>query len=244
MRINQLFIGIILIVLIGECFTHDYIDKDQAELWSNNLRIISWILMGVWFYQLQKGTFEFRQWLFLFSIILPVVVSLISFLLPEPIAIIVNICINTFIFLIWIYYFHAMGAKISFRDSDNNFQKIIPAFLIFPLSFYFFSLYEALSGVYSIIVFIYTVIFSYTGILSVFLPVGDERRLYIILGLSLLVVANILNAYHTFLEKLFWAYPVVRAITVASKCMFIYGIADFRVKKDLSFNQNITNVEI
>lgn len=244
MKANFLFLSIILIVLIGECFAHDYLDKNQAELWSNNLRIISWTLMGVWFYQLQKCTFKLQQKLFLFSILLPIVVSLTSFLLPESLAIIINLCINTVIFLVWIYYFHAIGAKISLRDADNSFQKVVPAFLIFPLCFYFLSLYQSLTGIYVVIVFIYVVVFSYTGILAVFLPVTEERRLYIVLGISLLALANIMNAYHTFLEKLFWVYPVVRAITVASKCMLIYGIVDCGVKKKLDLNQKFSNVKI
>ena len=136
-----------------------------------------------------------------------------------------------------------MGARVSLRDADNNFQKIIPAFLFFPISFYFFSLYESLSGIYSISVFIYVLVFSYTGILAVFIPVSDERRLYVILGISLLVMANIMNAYHTFLQKLFWAYPVIRTITVASKCMFIYGIGDCETKK-MNPTKEVTNVEI
>jgi hypothetical protein len=236
MKINFLYISAILIVLIGECFAHDYVDKNQAELWSNYLRIISWTLMGVWFYQLQKCTFKLPQKLFLLSILLPIIVSLTSFLLPERLAIIINLCINTTILLIWIYYFNVMGAKITLRDADNNFQKIVPAFLFFPLCFYFLSLYQSLTGIYVVIVFIYVIVFSYTGILAVFLPVGDERRLYIILGISLLVVANIMNAYHTFLEKLFWVYPVIRTITVASKCMLIYGIVDCGIKKEWSLN--------
>lgn len=231
MKANFWFLSIILIVLIGECFAHDYVDKNQAELWSNNLRIISWILMGMWFYRLQKCNFKLQQKLFLLSILLPIIISLTSFLLPEGLAIIINICINTIVFLIWIYYFHAMGAKITLRDAENNFQKIIPAFLFFPLCFYFLSLYQSLTGIYIIIVFIYVIVFSYTGILAVFLPINDERRLYIILGISLLVMANIMNAYHTFLEKLFWTYPVIRTITVASKCMLIYGIVDCGAKK-------------
>lgn len=241
MKTNFLFLSIILIVLIGECFTHDYVDKNEAALWSNYLRIISWTLMGIWFYQLQKCTFKRPQKLFLLSILLPIIVSLTSFLLPERLAIIINLCINSIIFLIWIYYFHAMGAKIVLRDADNNFQRVVPAFLVFPLCFYFLSLYQSLIGIYALIVFIYVIIFSYTGILAVFLPVDEERRQYIILGILLLAVANIMNAYHTFLEKLFWVYPVIRTITVASKCMLIYGIVDCGVKK-LSPNQMITNV--
>lgn len=244
MKINFLFISAILIVLIGECFVHDYIDKNQAELWSNNLRIVSWILLGLWFYQLQKSNFKLQQKLFLLSILLPIIVSLTSFLLPEHLAIIINIGINIIIFLIWIYYFHAKGAKISLRDADNNFQKVVPAFLIFPLCFYFLSLYQSLIGIYAVIVFIYVVIFSYTGILVVFLPVAEERRLYIVLGISLLAVANIMNAYHTFLEKLFWVYPVIRTITVASKCMLIYGIIDCRINEKTILNKGLSNVEI
>lgn len=218
-------------MLISECFAHDYVDKNEAALWSNYLRIISWTLMGIWFYQLQKCTFKRLQKLFLLSILLPIIVSLTSFLLPERLAIIINLCINTIIFFIWIYYFHAMGAKIVLRDADNNFQRVVPAFLVFPLCFYFLSLYQSLIGIYALIVFIYVIIFSYTGILAVFLPVDEERRQYIVLGILLLAVANIMNAYHTFLEKLFWVYPVIRTITVASKCMLIYGIVDCGVKK-------------
>lgn len=239
-----MYISIILIVLLGECFAHESIDERQAALWSNNLRIVSWILLGMWFYKLQSCEFGFLQKLFLLSIFLPIIVSLTSYLLPERLAILINLGVNTIIFIIWIYYFYKMGAKVSLRDSDNNFQKIIPAFLFFPISFYFFSLYESLTGIYSVVVFIYVIVFSYTGILAVFLPVGDERRLYVILGLSLLVIANIMNAYHTFLEKLFWAYPVIRTITVASKCMFIYGIAGCGVEKKLSSNQEFADVKI
>jgi hypothetical protein len=242
MKTNFLFLSIILIVLIGECFAHNYVDKNQADLWSNYLRITSWTLMGIWFYQLQRSNFKLQQKFFLLSILFPIIVSLASFLLPEHLAIIINLCINTIVFLIWIYYFHAMGAKISLRDTDNNFKKIVPAFLIFPLCFYFLGLYQSLIGIYALIVFIYVIIFSYTGILAVFLPVVEDRRLYIVVGISLLAVANIMNAYHTFLEKLFWVYPVIRTITVISKCMLIYGIVDCGIKKNTSLNQEISNV--
>ncbi|GGD82782.1 hypothetical protein GCM10011514_53590 [Emticicia aquatilis] len=150
----------------------------------------------------------------------------------ERTAIIINIIINGIIFGIWIYYFHNLGARVNIRDTEKTLNKISPAFFLFPLLFYFFSLYQTLTGIYTILVFLYVLIFSYTGIVAVFLPVSEERKLYIILALSLLVIANIMNAYHTFLQKLLWAYPVIRTITVASKCMLIYGITDFEVKTD------------
>lgn len=139
MKISFLFISAILFVLIVECFAHDQIDKERAGLWSNHLRITSWTLMGIWFYQLQKCTFKLQQKLLLLSVLFPIVVSLTSYLLPERQ--VINIGVNTIVFLIWIYCFHAIGAKISLRDYDNNFKKIVPAFLFFPLCFYFLSLY-------------------------------------------------------------------------------------------------------
>ncbi|MFY7911320.1 MAG: hypothetical protein ACOVO2_17280 [Emticicia sp.] len=241
MNFNILYVSAISVALIGECYAYDLVDEQQAALWSNNLRIISCILMGIWFYKLQSYEFRFRQKFFTLSLLLPILVSLSTYLIPEPQAIIVNLGVNISIFIIWIYYFHQLGAKICFQDSDNNFKKIIPAFLFFPLLFYFFSLYESLTRIYSIIVFIYVIIFSYTGILAVFIPLTDKRRMYVIFGFSLLVMANIMNAYHTFLEKLFWAYPVIRIIAVASKCMFIYGIAQCSIK-NLSSNKVAADV--
>ncbi len=188
-------------------------------------------MMGGWYYQMQKQSFGSNEKLFLMSIILPIIVSLAAYLLPEKTAIIVNISVNTFVLMIWLHLFRLMGSRISFRDADNTLAKISPSAFLFPIVYYFSTLYEVISGVYVVVVLVYMIVFSYLIMLSTFLPIDEKRRLYIVTGLAALVVANILNSHHTFLERLPWAYPVIRAITIAAKCAVVYGMVSVKVRE-------------
>ncbi|AFK01856.1 hypothetical protein Emtol_0703 [Emticicia oligotrophica DSM 17448] len=244
MKVNLFYLGLTLIALLVECLVHDLIEPVAASFWSNNLRIISSLILAAWYYQMQKSSFYTPEKWMLVSILLPIVISLTMYLMLEKYAIIINITVNLTMLGILIYCFKKLGAKINFKDSNDTFNKIFPAFFIFPFVFYFFVLYNALSGIYAIIVFIYVLIFSYTGILSVFLPINENKRLFIIIGITLLVVANIMNAYHTFLEKVPWGYPVIRTITVISRGMIIYGMARAIKYVEKSNQQPLRHVKV
>ncbi|WP_435354470.1 hypothetical protein [Emticicia sp. SJ17W-69] len=232
MKINIGFIIIVFLVLIGEIGLHEL--NHQDSLWTNNCRIISLILMGTWYYINQKGNFNRIQKAFLISILLPIIVSLSSYLIPEKEAIIINIFINMGILMLWIYAFKHLGASITLKDNNQTLQKLIPAFFVLPLLYYYFSLYQALPRIYAIIVLVYILIFSYTAVLSAFLPLKEDKKFWLIFGVILLVIVNILNGFHTFLQNLVWAYPVSRTLTVASKCMMIYGMICYGESKPLS----------
>ncbi len=236
MKRNISFIIVIFIVLICEICFHEY--NHQDSFWTNNFRILSWIIMGFWYYDNQKENFNRIQTVFLISMLLPIIVSLSSYLIPERQAIIINIYTNIGILMLWIYAFKRLGAIITLNDSNRTLTKVTPAFFIFPLLFYYFSLYQALTGVYVFIVLIYIVLFSYTGVLAAFLPFNEEKRLWITFGIMLLVFVNIINGYHTFLQKLSWAYPVLRTVTVISRCMMIYGMIRYVEKRSFSFAED------
>ncbi len=221
----------IFIVLIGEISFHEY--RQQDSLWTNNFRILSWIMMALWYYETQKRNFNRIQKAFLISILLPIIVSISSYVIPEKQAIIINISTNIAILMLWIYAFKHSGASISLNDSNQTLTKLTPAFFILPLLFYYFSLYQSLPTLYAIFVLIYILIFSYTGVLSAFVPISEEKRLWIILGIMLIAMANIMNGYHTFLQKLPWAYPVIRTMTVVSRCMMIYGMISYLNNKPI-----------
>jgi hypothetical protein len=222
MKRNFVFIITIFIVLIGEICFHEY--SHQDTLWTNNCRIFSLLLMGFWYFNIQKENFNQIQKAFLLSILLPIIVSLSSYLIPEKGAIIINIFINMGMLMLWIYAFKHLGASITLKDSNQTLQKLIPAFFVLPLLYYYFSLYQSLTFIYAILVLVYILIFSYTALLAAFLPFKGDKKFWLIFGIILLAMVNILNGYHTFLQNIAWAYPVSRTFTVASKCMMIYGM--------------------
>ena len=235
---NLLYLILIFLILVGECFAHELENKEMAALWSNNLRILSCLTMGASYFQMQKHDFACVQKLFLISILLPIIISLSSYLIPERHAIVINIGVNIVILGLWIRIFKLLGASIIFKDQNNTFSKLIPAFFILPLLFYYFSLYQSLTIIFAILVLIYILVFSYTGLLAAFLPINEEKVLWIIFGIILLVLVNMMNGYHTFMQKISNAYPIIRTMTVISRCMIIYGMIGYVEEKIVVFEED------
>jgi hypothetical protein len=225
MKRNVSFITVIFFMLIAEIYCHEFGKIDS--FWTNNYRILSLMAMAAWYYIRQREISSCVNRAFLWSLLLPIIVSLSTYLIIEKHAIIINLCVNMVVLCLMIYCFRAMGASISSRDSNHTLSKLIPAYFVLPLFFYFLALYQSLTVVYAIIVFIYIVILSYTGILSAFLPINEEKKLWLIIGMAVLVFMNGMNAYHTFLQKLAYAYPIIRTMMVVSKLMIIYGMMDY-----------------
>lgn len=224
LKTNLFYLVVILLILISECFSNEYADKEIAALWTNNFRISSWLAMGIWYYQIQKENFTLVKKIFLVSILLPIIVSFSTYLLPERQAISINIVVSIIILCLWIYVFKLLGALIVLRDQNQTFSKLVPAFFILPLLFYFFSLYQSLSTFFAVLVLIYILVFSYTGVLAAFLPFNEEKRLWITFGIMIFVLVNIMSGYNIFLQKIPNSYPILRTMTVISRCMMIYGM--------------------
>lgn len=231
MKKNISFIIIIFILLIVEMYFHQYCYGDLR--WRNSCRVLSWILMGIWYYEKQKENFTHIQKVFLISILLPIIIAIAAYFIPERELININIYVNMGILMLLIYVFKHLGASVSLTKSNKTLQKLAPVFFILPLLYYYFSLYPSLSGIYVVFVLIYVLIFSCTGLLAALLPINDGKRFWITSAIILLVVVNIINAYNIFLQKLQWAYPVVRTLTVVLKCMMIYGMIRYVEKKHL-----------
>jgi hypothetical protein len=228
MKRNVSFITVIVLILIAEIYCFEVGHKDS--FWTNNFRVLSLIAMSVWYFIQQKGVSSQITKAFFLSILLPIIVSISTFLIVEKYAIIINICVNIAMLSLWIYCFRQLGASISSRDSNKTLTKLIPAYFILPLFFYIFALYQSLTANYALIVLLYISILSYTGILSAFLPINEEKKIWIIVGIATLVFVNGMNAYHTFLQKIAFAYPIIRVITVVAKIMIIYGMIDVKHK--------------
>jgi hypothetical protein len=226
MKKNVVFMIAIILVLCCEIAT--YIVKYQDSFWLSNLRILSVMVLGVWYYENQKKGFYNTQKAFLLSLLLPALVSLSTFYIAEKPAILINISLNMFVLGLWCYCFKSMGATIIAKDSNQTLSKLTPAYFIIPILFYFFVLFPSLPPIYAIIVLLYIILFSYTGVLAAFLPINDEKKIWISVAIVLLVLANIINAYHTFLEKINYAYLLIRPITLIAKCMLVYGMIDYK----------------
>lgn len=229
---NFVFIVSVFIVLVFECYTNQF-KKEDAALWSSIFRILTWVVMGIWYYQAQKKDFYQTQKVFLISNLLPIFVALSSYFIVEQKAMLFNISINLVVFVLWIVVFNRMGARISFKESTSAFKKVLPISFVLPFFYFFFSLYPKLSNIYSTIIFCYLVVISYAGILSGFLPKND-KTIYITLGIILWIFSNLMESHYIFLLKFPDSYPIIRTIAVTSRCIMIYGMINYAEKTPLS----------
>ena len=195
---------------------------------------MTWVIMGIWYYQVKKKDFTQTRKLFLISNLLPIFVALSSYFIIEQRAMLINILINLGVFVLLIVVLKQMGARISLKESKNTFKKVLPIFYVFPFFYFFFSLYPKLSNIYSTIIFCYLAVISYVGILSSFLPKND-RTIYITSGIILWIFSNLMESYYIFLLKFPDSYPIIRTIAVTSRCVMFYGMINYPEKSHLSF---------
>ena len=230
-KMNKKFTLVILLLLIIELVFFQ-LKIPNLDFWLNIFRILSWLLFGTWYYLNQKPLNTRIKKLFFVSLLYAILISLFTYLLPERIAISINISIYVITLATWCYIFKLMGAKVLFKDNEYTFLRILPAYYILPLFFYILVLHNAVPKQYTLFILSYLFIFSYTGTLATFLPIKENNRLLISWSITLIILTNMINSYYTFLEKLPWAYLVNRTVTVISRCMLVYGmIKDYKIEK-------------
>ena len=229
---NFIFIVCVFVALVLECYAYKF-KKEDAALWSSIFRIMTWVVMGIWYYQQQKKHFTQTQKLFLLSNLLPIFVALSSYFIVEQKAMLINILINLVVFVLWIVVFKRMGTRISLKESKNTFKKVLPIVFIFSFFYFFFSLYPKLSNIYSTLIFCYLVVISYAGILSGFL-LRNDKTTYITLGIILWIFSNLMESHYIFLLKSPDSYPIIRVIAVISRCFMIYGMIHYAEKSFMS----------
>jgi hypothetical protein len=226
---NIIYVFIIFLILICEISAQVIERQQHTAFWANNFRTLSFIMMGVWCFHKQKGNFRTIQRLFLISILLPIFAPLAFYFYAQPKAIFISIGIDIIFFCLWIIVFKKMGAKISLKESSDTIKKLFPVLFILPFIYYFIILYPILPYLYAIIVFIYILLLSYVCILSIFLPINEEYKEWIILGLILFFFLSFMNGHHEFLQQTPWSYPAIRILAVISRCMIIYGMINYKV---------------
>ena len=224
MKKNTTYIFIILIFLICEIFAQSVEVKIYHASWTVSFRVLSFITMGIWYFQMQKEHFDRMQKVFLISILLPILPALMLYLFIEKIAVGVNICIHFAIFFIWIDVFKRMGAAIKVFNSSDNSKFFLPFIFIILFVYFIMVLYPNVSFAYAFIIFIFIILASYAGMLVLFLPSNDNNKYLIILGVCLSIFAHIMHSYYIFLLESYLIYPFFRAMIVLSACSMIFGM--------------------
>ncbi len=238
MKKNITYISIIFLLLLCESLA--FIEEKQLfdAFWVNFFKILSAVLFVIWYYQEEKKQFNLIQKIFLISNLFAIIITPIYYFYTLKEGMDLIYCLNILVFLLWIYVFRLMGAKISYKLSDDFFKKLIPLFFVFPIVYYFLTLYPVLTTSFAILKLVFTLTISYACLLSTFLPINYEKKLWITLSLILFIYISLLYSNYLFIENKFWSYIFSRIILVISKCMMFYGMIDYNRKRNRDFNED------
>lgn len=238
MKKNITYLSIIFLLLLCESYAFAEEKQLYNAFWVSFFKISSAVIFVIWYYQKEKKQFNRIQKIFLCSNLLAILITLIYyfFTLKDGMGLIYSL--NIFVFCLWIHVFRLMGARISFKINDDFFKKLIPLFFIFPIVYYFLTLYPVLTTSFAILKLIFTLIISYTCLLSIFLPINYEKRLWLTLSLILFIYISLLYSNYLFIENKFWSYVISRIILVISKCMMFYGMIDYNKKQNETLTED------
>jgi hypothetical protein len=228
---NRIYILLNLLILICEIYARIIEGNNIHAFWGRFFQLLSFLSLAFWYYQMQKDRFFNLQKWFLVSLLVPILTPISDYFFVKQQTIFIIIIINIIYFSIWISVFKAIGAKLTLKNANNTFLKLYALILSFPLIYFLISVVDKLSPIFLIAILILYLLFSYTSLLSIMLPISDNKRKWIILGLTIFVFQTILFSYNYFLLSFEYGDIYSRILIVISKCMVIYGMIDYDLLK-------------
>lgn len=227
MKKNIKYISTIFLLLLCEIFAYSEEKQLFHAFWVSFFKILSAMIFVIWYFQAEKKRIELIQKLFLLSNLLAILVSLLYYFFTLQEGLDLIFCLNIVVFFLWIYVFKLIGAKIVFKKDDDLLKKLTPIFFVFPIVYYFLTLYPVLTTTHAILKLIFTLTISYACLLSLFLPINASKKLSITLGIILFIFISLLYSNYLFIEDKMWSYVISRIILVTSKCMMVYGMINY-----------------
>lgn len=230
---NTRYLTATLLLLISEFFLLDLPDKESV-FWIAIIRILTAIILSVWYYKHRKPLPTLIDKLFILTLIIPILISLCVIFYPSFIKDF-NLIAHACILCLWAVIFKMMGAKILFKVSPYKVMKVVPIYALIPILFYVFSLHAILPTLDKILLLSYSVIYLYTNTLASFLPINESGKFWISWGVILTAFANFLVFYGIYIEELPWIGFIPRTVVVIARCILIFCIIDyFAVKRAAS----------
>jgi hypothetical protein len=230
MKKQPFFILIIFLLLGGDIYSSTLTNFSANSFLCNMFRIFTWTTMGFWYFDAQKHNFGKTQILFLLSILLPIISSFSTYLLAYKTSTFIYIAINTIMTVLWIYVLKKIGKPTIRRESYINIGIHVACFILFPLVFYFLTIYETINTSFKFLLMIFIVAFAYMSSIARFLDIDERNKKLLMISIVLLVLISIINSHHLFLQKKMWAYAVVRTLIVISRCLLIFVVIDISNK--------------
>lgn len=107
----------------------------------------------------------------------------------------------------------------------SNFDLLIKGwpFILVAFLFFGFFLMEIVPDSIFVLMILYVFQFAILGSYSLTISIGSKGKVFIIFGVVLIAICDILSSWYLFLGEFKFSYIIIRAIYIASKFLLAYG---------------------
>jgi hypothetical protein len=209
-----LILSILLLTEIILFYTHN-------NTLNRFFRTANYLVICYWLYKENRKT-KILHIGYLFTSFALLILSLyVVFFVNKQLLDLFELLLITFSYVCIILFFIKEKAKIRFNDT--TFIKILVPYLLFPLAFYA-NAYSFLPQEAIYVSIFFVVILVIMSLLSAFLPYPERSKLYISIGVFLLLLSIGINAYRAYIQSFFGDYVFFQLFDLGFYVFLILGI--------------------
>ncbi|MBA4852798.1 hypothetical protein [Emticicia sp. BO119] len=220
-------IAVIILLLIIELTVFYKIDSALAY----PLRGLIHLFMAYWYYSERKEELNLTDKLFLISCVIPAITPIPIYIFGFTWGTVLEAVLLLVSYQLLIRIYSLEGAKINFRSNLNTSLKVLIAYVVFPLTYFFLVVSPVAKPDVLVISFIYLVQIMYMAVLSAFLPFPEKSKLYISLGMFFILFASGASVHRVYVASYEFDYGIVRIAANLGRILIIIGLLN-RIKKE------------
>lgn len=191
------------------------------------VRVTEYLVFCYWLFEENRKNKILNVGYLFVNFILLIPGLFVIFLVNKQLVDVFELLLIALSYLCIIIFFIKEKAKIRFNDS--TFIKVLFPYLLFPLAFYA-NTYSFLpkEAIYVSVFFVIVLIIM--SLLSAFLPYPERSKLYIAIGIFLLLLSIGFNAYRAYIQPFRGDYIIFRLFDLSFYSFLINGIVRSRDK--------------
>lgn len=229
MKINYKYVVLIAILISIEIIIFLNSKTGFRDIKLFVFRELVTVILAVWYYRQQGHKLDKTQKKFLLTILIPLVLGLTRYLIPNEQAIKINTFFYFVIYVLWMNIMYSIGARFNKYRFPRTYYLLIPIIFSLPIIYYFLVLFPMLDTYNKVLSFLFAVFAGTKYIFVLFLPTTKyfSGRYLIIFGIWVDGITNMMQSYFYFNSDSLFIYPFARILQTTSTVILIVGMTHY-----------------
>lgn len=229
MKNYYIYVVLIFILISCEIFTFLKTGPAFRSIETFIFRESVFIVLAVWYCRQQSSKLRPVQKRFLISLLIPLLLGLSRFIIPNLYALKINTILYLIIYALWITILKSLGAEFKISKLPPIYYLLIPVIFLMPFLYFFLVLLPMLDGQIKVLTFFFVLFASTACVYVLFLPatLNYSGRYLIIFGIWLSEFMNMMQGFFIYNSQSFLIYPFTRILQTTTYMILILGMTSY-----------------